>query len=60
MQFGIEKMGVKISNVIVHADDTSVTRVWNMTMRVDDKDVDKPPTRLRRASVFRGDERWRP
>ena len=39
VKFGVEQMGVKISNVIVHADDTSVTGVWNMTMRADGKDV---------------------
>ncbi len=39
VEFGIEKMGVKITNVIVHADDTTVTGVWNMTMKVEGKDV---------------------
>ena len=39
VQFGIEKMNVKISNVIVHADERTVTGVWNMTMTTDGKDV---------------------
>ena len=39
VEFGVAKMGVKISNVIVHADDTTVTGVWNMTMKADGKDV---------------------
>jgi len=32
VRVGIEQLGVQISRVITHADDTTVTSVWNMTM----------------------------
>lgn len=40
VKLGIEQMSVKIINEIVHADDKTVTGVWNMTMVVDGKDVE--------------------
>ena len=32
VRVGIEQLGVQISRVITHADETTVTSVWNMTM----------------------------
>ena len=38
LRFGVEEMGVKIERVLVHADDTMVTSLWNMVMtKADDK-----------------------
>ena len=39
VRFGMEEMNVKISNVLVHADDRTVTGIWNMTMVADGKDM---------------------
>ena len=54
VQFGIEQMKVKISNVVVHADETTVTGVWNMTMVADGKDV-----QMCGIEVFRLDDEGR-
>ena len=32
VRVGIEQLGVQISRVMTHADETTVTSVWNMTM----------------------------
>ena len=40
VKFGIEQMNVKVTNEIVHADEKTVTGVWNMTMVADGKDVE--------------------
>ena len=38
VKFGAEQMGVVIERVIVHADETMVTSVWNMVMtKAEDK-----------------------
>lgn len=39
VQFGVEQMNVRISNVLVHADDTTVTGIWNMTMQSDGNEI---------------------
>ena len=39
VRFGVEQMNVKISNVLVHADEVTVTGVWNMTMQSEGKEI---------------------
>ena len=34
--FGIEKMGVQISRVLIHADENTATSVWNLTSTTDE------------------------
>ena len=36
VRFGIEKMGVQISRVVIHADETMATSVWNLTSTQDE------------------------